>query len=206
MIKINQAGSRVFVTPRIQLSIFITPTLAIFGYVIYHFLRGRVFVFCFAVCSCLAFHIIAISALHPHVFIKPRSRSYVTASLFVFIDLLSDRLSLLTFSQTNWTPLFSLSPRPTKPPLSPWPFVRPHCLCFPLSSKCPPSLHSRRPPLVRVRNLPGTRPAQSSPLDPDHRQTSINYLHFLIWTSEAYFISTIRFRSDDPNSSPFSYI
>ena len=139
------------------------------------------FVFCFVVCSCLAFHIIASSALHPHVFIKPRSHSYVTASLFVFVDLLSDRLSLLTFSQTNWTPLFSLSPRPTKPPLSPWPFVRPHCLCFPLSSKCPPSLHSHQPLCTRPK-LPRTQTSLSLPLDSVHPQTSIKHLRFLIWT------------------------
>ena len=62
--------STLAVTPRIQLSIFVTPTLAISGYVIYYFLRGWVFVCCFAFCSCHACHLITTCTLYLHVFIK----------------------------------------------------------------------------------------------------------------------------------------
>ena len=54
------------ITPWMQLSIFVTPTLAISVDVICYFLRGWVFVFCFVFCSCLAFHLIASCALHLH--------------------------------------------------------------------------------------------------------------------------------------------
>ena len=54
--------------PRIQFSIFVTPTLAFSGYVIYYFLRGWVFVCCFAFFSCYASHLMSSSAFHPHVF------------------------------------------------------------------------------------------------------------------------------------------
>ena len=54
------------VTPRIQLSIFATPTLAISGYMIYYFLRGWVFVSCFAFCSFYASRLMSSSALHLH--------------------------------------------------------------------------------------------------------------------------------------------
>ena len=63
------------VTPRIQLSIFVTPTLAISGYVIYYFLRGWVFVCCFAFCSCYASRLTASCALHRHRFHKTCIRS-----------------------------------------------------------------------------------------------------------------------------------
>ena len=56
------------VTPRIQLSIFVTPTLAFSGDVIYYFLRGWVFVCCFAFCSCYASRLMSSSAFHLHVF------------------------------------------------------------------------------------------------------------------------------------------
>ena len=48
---------------------------------------------------------------------------------------------------------------------------------------------SRQPaaPLARVRKLSRTRPGQSSPLDPDHPQTSLKHHHFLIWTPYLFF-------------------
>ena len=59
---------RSVVMPRIQLSIFITPTLAFSGDAICYFLRGWVFVCCFAFCSCYPSHLMSSSAFHPHVF------------------------------------------------------------------------------------------------------------------------------------------
>ena len=39
-----------------------------------------------------------------------------------------------------------------------------------------------RPPLARVRKLFRTRPGLLLPLGPDHPQTSIKHLRFLVWT------------------------
>ena len=63
------------VMPRIQLSIFVTPTLAISGYVICYFLCGWVFVCCFAFCSCHASRLMSSFALHRHRFHKTCIRS-----------------------------------------------------------------------------------------------------------------------------------
>ena len=63
------------VTPRIQLSIFVTPTLAFSGDAICYFLRGWVFVCCFAFCSCYASRLMPSFALHRHRFHKTCIRS-----------------------------------------------------------------------------------------------------------------------------------
>ena len=54
---------------------FVTPTLAFSRDVVCYFLRGWVFVFCFAFCSCLAFHLMSSFALHRHHFHKTCIRS-----------------------------------------------------------------------------------------------------------------------------------
>ena len=110
------------VMPRIQLSIFVTQTLAFSGDAIYYFLRGWVFVFCFAFCSCHASHLIASCALHLHVFIKlaPVCSCHVPLAFVdcsetncVFVSLLSNHLTSLQPP----TPSFvrpKTSPNPTR--------------------------------------------------------------------------------------------
>ncbi|XBH55672.1 hypothetical protein VPH35_077710 [Triticum aestivum] len=58
--------------------------------------------------------------------------------------------------------------------------------------------------LVRARKLPGTRPARSSSLGPDHPQTSLKHLRFL--TFLAYLSRAVRLRSEGPTPSknPFA--
>ena len=67
-----------------QFSIFVTPTLAFSGGVLFYFLRGWVFVRCFAFCFCYASCLIASCAVHLHVFIKHAS---VVSCLFFLVSI-----------------------------------------------------------------------------------------------------------------------
>ena len=152
------------------------------------FLRGWVFVFFFAFCSCHASHLIASCTLHRHCFLKNFHPLVVAAS----------SVSRLTFSLINRTALFSLFSELIKP------------LAFVDRSETnrvsrvplvwPPNLFRQlAAPLARIRNFP--EPKRSvitveSGSSPNIYKTS----PFSLLDSLSLFFSTVQFKSEGPNS------
>ena len=99
----------------------------------------------------------------------------LTSDVFGLRKQMSGPLSLFSPSQSRHSP-----PSPSSFPSSLPELSDATARSETLSSQC-------IEPLARVWKLSRTRPEQSSPLCPDHPQTSTKHLRFLCWTLLAYF-------------------